>query len=206
MPELAALTGYARYTLQLRWPAVLVLVGVLVSLPLLWPLTMPDLHRDLGVPPHRFVVVVSAALASLVVMILLPLEPVAERLAARNMVVARLALAVTVVLLVVAVIQLLLPVPSGTFLNPVARNAAGLTGIGLALTALNVPVGLVGPWLLVLLGALFGYDTHPGAAASLRPWAWVLAEDGSGFAPAVLLLALGVGVHAASRPRAERGL
>jgi hypothetical protein len=192
--------GYLTMCSRLRWRALAVIGVLLVSVPLAWSLRMPDFHRSLALPPNRFVVVVCAAIASLNVLVLLPIIETSERTAVRNMRLVRLAAAAVLVGLILVLSQVVSvgTVPTLWEVTPVARNTAGLTGIALLVASLlSAPAGLIAPWLFALAGVLFGYQPNPGAAATVRPWAWILPEDGSGVTAAATLLVLGLACYAA---------
>lgn len=205
------LTGRARNTPwvlihlgRLRpWTLAMVLAsvtGLIISI----GHTVPNLHDDPTVPPTRTPLLVAALLASTLVLVVRPVLPEPERLACLSMRTARAVVAGAVVCLGIVTLAL------GSALiapHPVVRclgTAAALVGIALCLAPVGTFAALSVPWLYVISGLAFGYQSSVGGPASLHPWAWLVDPETAPLAWELATLAVGLLSFVMIAPRVDR--
>ncbi len=163
--------------------------------------TVPNIMGEPGVPPTRIYLLLGCAAASAAVLALRPVLPGPERIAARNMRIARAWLLVGTVGLAMATAFAV-----GSVIDPAygvrgVAACAALIGLGLAAHGVSLFLGLVLPWIYVIAGLGFGYDTNvAGPSAQVRPWAWII-DDSVLIAPQLLLFAAGALVFILVSPR-----
>ncbi|WP_377324597.1 hypothetical protein ACFJIY_07080 [Pimelobacter simplex] len=199
VPETFRVVGFH---LRLRPWTALCLAGCLAVLLLSAGHTVPSLQDDVRVPRPRASLPVGCGVASLVVLLVRPVLDGAERLAARDLRAARLVLLVVVVGGAFGAAEALTPLLAVPAVGVRCLTLAGaLVGIGLVAGVAGLFWGLAVPWLYVLSGLAFGYgSTMEHGTLTVRPWAWLIAEQVPAGAE-LAVLAGGVLVAAAVRPR-----
>lgn len=199
--ELAVVDVHAR----LRRPVLVALVVLVVALVLLSDATVANLQRNEAIPRTRVSLLVGGAAATAFMLLLRPVLPEAERLAARRMPLVRLT-SLTVFgcgfLAVGALASLVLaPEPSSAWRS--VTSAAALLGIASAASCAGAWWGLVVPWLYLGTGLAFGFERGvDGAGGAVHPWAWLVGSNVD-VTTELLTFAAGLAVAVLVRPRID---
>jgi hypothetical protein len=159
--------------------------------------TVPNLQGDPTIPRARATLLVGCAAASLLCLYLRPLLWHEERLAARNLVVARLGLVASAVGGWLGLCWVAVTYTHGHgFATQRLAVTGALVGIALSFGHLGSFWGVLAPWCYVISGLAFGYQSGvAGAGVQVRPWAWLVATNGDAepiIEGALLLVGLGI--------------
>lgn len=162
---------------RMRWAALLVFAASLLLAVWLHTVTLPSLFADPNVPRTRIGLVLGCVSAASAVIFLRSVLPEHEKLGVPRWWQRRLPLVVVCVVPVALVAIASASLIEATT-SPMRSLAAclALTGLGIALSALSVFVGLAVPWIYTIAGMGFGYESTLEGPAELQPWAWMVSE------------------------------
>ncbi|WP_183092668.1 hypothetical protein [Nocardioides stalactiti] len=190
---------------RLRPWAVVALLAALTVLMASTGHTVPSIAPDPTIPPTPTPLLVATMLASIVVLLLRPVLPEAERLSAANMRGAR-AVAVGAVTLLAGGTAALAPqlVTDPPSVTPCLGTAAALVGLALGLAPLGSFASLSLPLLYVVSGLAFGYRPSTEGPARVRSWAWLVEPASASLVSELVVAVVGLAVFVLVPPRIDR--